>query len=296
MDRVTTWTVAIRVAWDPSSLPRKAFEESVRRLSAQLRSRCTSTETLPYVLVVRFNTAQEDSTAAAIEALSLLRNVAQEADLPPWMHLDLDADPESSELPNADMPGSDRRSPRTPPPPIAGVTEAAGLLGISKQRLAQLSDRPDFPTPWRLAAGPFWLRSDLEAFHQRRPRRRGRLGGPDQKPSTEKKNGRSHNGKTSHGNLEALIRNGDRDLAYEAARALAEYGDQVALASKAAHRLAQDSRDPDALRDAARALADVSNSPVTLAHEALHKLTRTAGDPHALDNVTHERTNLEHSA
>jgi hypothetical protein len=60
-------------------------------------------------------------------------------------------------------------------PDVVGVAEAAKMLGVSKQRLIQLTDRPDFPTPMvRLAAGPVWLRSSIRAFARRWPRKPGR--------------------------------------------------------------------------------------------------------------------------
>jgi eukaryotic-like serine/threonine-protein kinase len=44
---------------------------------------------------------------------------------------------------------------------MGGVTEVAELLGVSRQRLAKLRERPDFPDPiGELAVGPIW---DLDA-------------------------------------------------------------------------------------------------------------------------------------
>jgi len=46
-----------------------------------------------------------------------------------------------------------------------GVTEIARLLGVSRQRVAQLRTRDDFPAPIaELAAGPVWTRSSLNHF------------------------------------------------------------------------------------------------------------------------------------
>jgi len=61
------------------------------------------------------------------------------------------------------------------PEGYVGVTEFAGLLGVSRQRVAQLRDREDFPAPIaELAAGPVWTRTSLTRFVEAWPRRPGR--------------------------------------------------------------------------------------------------------------------------
>lgn len=53
------------------------------------------------------------------------------------------------------------------PQDLIGATEAAGLLGVSRQRVGQLTERPDFPTPIaRLSAGPVWTRASIEVFNR----------------------------------------------------------------------------------------------------------------------------------
>jgi predicted DNA-binding transcriptional regulator AlpA len=48
---------------------------------------------------------------------------------------------------------------------LVGVAEVAALLGVTKQRVTQLAEKPDFPKPTvRLAAGPIWERADVEAW------------------------------------------------------------------------------------------------------------------------------------
>lgn len=54
-----------------------------------------------------------------------------------------------------------------------GLTEIAGLLGISRQRVFQLSQGSDFPAPLaRLKMGDVWLTEDVETW----ARETGRLG------------------------------------------------------------------------------------------------------------------------
>jgi predicted DNA-binding transcriptional regulator AlpA len=51
------------------------------------------------------------------------------------------------------------------PQDLVGATEAAQLLGVSRQRVGQLAQRPDFPAPVaRISAGPVWTRASVDAF------------------------------------------------------------------------------------------------------------------------------------
>jgi len=61
------------------------------------------------------------------------------------------------------------------PEGYVGVTEIAKLLGVSRQRVAQLRRRRDFPAPIaELAAGPVWTRTSLTRFVEAWPRKPGR--------------------------------------------------------------------------------------------------------------------------
>jgi hypothetical protein len=67
-------------------------------------------------------------------------------------------------------------------PALAGVAEAAGLLGWDKRRVVTYAARGRFPEPVQaLASGRVWLRDDVEAFatafHGRRRAAAGRDGG-----------------------------------------------------------------------------------------------------------------------
>ena len=62
-------------------------------------------------------------------------------------------------------------------PPLAGVAEAAEIMGWDKRRVITYVDRGSFPEPLTsLASGRVWLREDVEAFAtewaaRRRPRK-----------------------------------------------------------------------------------------------------------------------------
>jgi len=48
---------------------------------------------------------------------------------------------------------------------LAGRTELAEMLGVSRQRARQLTERPDFPAPVALMRrGPIWRIEDLEQW------------------------------------------------------------------------------------------------------------------------------------
>lgn len=52
---------------------------------------------------------------------------------------------------------------------LAGISEIAALLSVSRQRANQLAKREDFPRPLdRLASGPVWRRSDIERWAKNR--------------------------------------------------------------------------------------------------------------------------------
>lgn len=69
----------------------------------------------------------------------------------------------------------DRRLERPAFPQLAGVSEIAAMLDVSRQRVAELRQRPDFPAPIaRLKAGPVWRAGDLSRFVDEWERKPGR--------------------------------------------------------------------------------------------------------------------------
>jgi prophage regulatory protein len=63
-----------------------------------------------------------------------------------------------------------RRTPR-----LVGVHEIRELLGVSRQRVHQLTRRAQFPAPVvDLAQGKVWFRDDIDAWIDQRERRNTR--------------------------------------------------------------------------------------------------------------------------
>jgi hypothetical protein len=59
-------------------------------------------------------------------------------------------------------------------PRIAGVAEAAEVMGWDKRRVITYIDRGTFPQPFQaLASGRVWVRTDVEAFAESWRARRG---------------------------------------------------------------------------------------------------------------------------
>ena len=57
-------------------------------------------------------------------------------------------------------------------PKIVGVAEMAEMLGVTRQRVQQLTMSADFPEPiYRMKAGNFWLLTDFTAWARRAGRK-----------------------------------------------------------------------------------------------------------------------------
>jgi predicted DNA-binding transcriptional regulator AlpA len=58
---------------------------------------------------------------------------------------------------------------------LVGAAEVAEILGVSRQRVTQLTSRPDFPAPVAvLAMGKVWTRDDVQTWADERDERLGR--------------------------------------------------------------------------------------------------------------------------
>jgi predicted DNA-binding transcriptional regulator AlpA len=69
----------------------------------------------------------------------------------------------------------ERRLAQSNAPELLGVAELAEALGVSRQRVYELTEGQDFPAPFvHLKAGPVWQRSALARFMSSWKRRPGR--------------------------------------------------------------------------------------------------------------------------
>ena len=159
------WTVKIEAGGDLTA--DQVDPDDIDALRAALADHHAAT----YTAIRRYG-AQLDVEAATAEeaveaAATAFRMAAQRSGLPGWPVVRVDV-----------MTVEDQEAALGEPtfPEILGVTEAAQLLGVSRQRVDQLrADHPDFPAPIvRLASGPVWLRSAIQGFERRWQRRPGR--------------------------------------------------------------------------------------------------------------------------
>jgi predicted DNA-binding transcriptional regulator AlpA len=113
----------------------------------------------------------DDLAEVVAAALAVFGEARAAVGLPGWPYVELEAKTEA--LLDAELS-------EPPFPEVVGATEAARMLGVSRQRLYQLAEREDFPPPMvQLAAGPVWLTNSIRAFEgswDRRPGRRARVG------------------------------------------------------------------------------------------------------------------------
>lgn len=57
---------------------------------------------------------------------------------------------------------------RPEPPETVGAAEIAQMLGVSRQRVSQLTAQPGFPRPWlSLRMGKIWLASEVQDWMSR---------------------------------------------------------------------------------------------------------------------------------
>ncbi|MFJ9544073.1 hypothetical protein ACIRPX_43670 [Streptomyces sp. NPDC101225] len=82
----------------------------------------------------------------------------------------------------------DRRNAEPIVPDLGGVSEIAEMLGVGRQRAAQLTQRDDFPSPVaQLKAGPVFFKSQVRGFEARWDRHGGRPIKPVKLTDTERR-------------------------------------------------------------------------------------------------------------
>ena len=157
------WTIGIEAADEQKVRP---DDELVVELVERLAGRGGVVDAGPGGYFARFDVSAPDAESAVRAGLRLWRDAAGGAGLPAWPVVRMEVTTIAQQDTGLAASGF---------PDVVGVSEAAALLGVSRQRLDQLTARDDFPEPMvRLAAGPIWLRWSIEAFLRRWPRKPGR--------------------------------------------------------------------------------------------------------------------------
>jgi predicted DNA-binding transcriptional regulator AlpA len=119
----------------------------------------------------QFSLEGDDLAGVVTAALAVFAEARAAVGLPAWPYVELEVKTEWA---------LDAELAKPPFPEVVGATEAARMLGVSRQRLYQLAERDDFPPPMvQLAAGPVWLTDSIRAFKRswdRPPGRRAQAG------------------------------------------------------------------------------------------------------------------------
>lgn len=119
----------------------------------------------PIVIAARFNVKAPTIVEAVAKAQNIFHNALVRIRFPDTIEV-VWADAQTVEE-------LDRELQRSNAPQMVGVSEVAGILGVTRQRALEVSRRPDFPKPIaELAAGPVWNRHAVARFLERWPRRR----------------------------------------------------------------------------------------------------------------------------
>ena len=169
------WTVNVEAAAPAGAAGLAAPDEAaLDRLLDALADRAGVVAGGPGRYGARFDVAAATARRATAEALRVFASVAALAGLPDWPVVRQDV---------MTVAEQDAELARPTFPELVGVTEAAKLLRVSRQRVDQLAHREDFPAPLvTLAAGPIWLRTSIIGFRQRWVRKPGRPAKHDPQP------------------------------------------------------------------------------------------------------------------
>ena len=115
---------------------------------------------------VRLTMEADDAFSALADAQEMVMVNAEAMGLPLWPVVRAEAIEQDILDAEMDVPNF---------PNIVGSQEVARMLDVSRQRLHQLRATDRFPKPMvDLAATPVWLRSAIEGFLERWPRKSGR--------------------------------------------------------------------------------------------------------------------------
>lgn len=114
----------------------------------------------------RISIEAADAITAIRKAAAVVTSAAERSDLPALPIVRAEATREDIFEAELERPSF---------PELLGVSEAAAVLGVSRQRLAEIRHKPDFPQPiFELAAGPIWLRPAVASWADTWERKPGR--------------------------------------------------------------------------------------------------------------------------
>lgn len=153
----------------PDSTKYAVLPDVEERMKKILKGRCPAVKTEGTSMTIAFLATSRVPVEAIAELSSLVPELTNILGRDPSAAFSLWLTAAESDLPT----GTGETLP-TALPPCVGVGEAAEILGVSKQRVHQLTRAPGFPQPvMRLKATPVWLRDEVLRFQQNRSLRPG---------------------------------------------------------------------------------------------------------------------------
>jgi hypothetical protein len=170
------WVVSFEAAGEPGAVLDDALEELVDLLADRGGAVSASQARDRYGALF----SVDEPLDSVVDALALGHEVftalAEKAGLPAWPVARADA---------MTYEEQDRELAAPNFPELVGVSEVAGLLGVTRQRASALAKSPAFPAPVAvLAAGPVWTRPSLNHFVEDWPRKNGRPTKPEPETSS----------------------------------------------------------------------------------------------------------------
>lgn len=168
MDTLTRWSVATTRSaegqiLDPND---ETLHDQVSDLMELLSDYGAAVSYSSYRYTVRLAVEASSAGTAVSEALGTVQRYAEEAGLPSWPFVKVEATEWSAFERELETPTF---------PNVLGVSELSQLLGVSRQRASELARSRHFPKPFAaLAAGPVWLEPSISRFVREWERRPGR--------------------------------------------------------------------------------------------------------------------------
>jgi hypothetical protein len=160
------WTVSFEAKGEIPAALDDALEEFLDLLVDRGGAASSSTVGDRYSATFNIDEDVEDAATAVALGCDIFTKLADKSGLPTWPVVraeGLTFDEQDRELDSPNFPE------------LAGVSEIADILGVTRQRASALAKTTDFPAPVAtLASGPVWTRPSLNRFVDTWPRRDGR--------------------------------------------------------------------------------------------------------------------------
>ncbi len=153
---MTWWSVLVECAAPDGAVELSVDDERYEALVEQAEDYDGAVTCGADRFSVQISVEASDALYATMEARDFMHKAITNANLPKWPVVRFEAVTESDQ---------DAELSRPQIPELLGAAEVAQRIGVSRQRVAKLREKPDFPHPWvELAAGPVWLTQAIDRW------------------------------------------------------------------------------------------------------------------------------------